>query len=150
MKKGKADRIAEEFNRLNFHDDGLAAIKIYRLNGRTNTARVDLSFQDDATGATKVLSFRDCGNIRQVMDFDVLSDNWFAQTEKAVSTKDVGKMEKFVRAQVGQWHVTYMPPSSKVKPIRKKLSSIKKYVLFRVTFFGGTIEVLARSFTFTK
>ena len=147
MKNGKMVRIAEEFSRLSFHDDGLASVEIYQLNKRRNAARVDLNFRDYATGATKILSFRDCGNIRNVMDFDVLADNWFAQTEKAVSTKDVGRMQKFVRRQMRHWHVTYMPPSSNVKPIRKKLSSIKKYVLFKVTFFGGTIEVLARSFT---
>jgi hypothetical protein len=40
-----------------------------------------------------------------------------------------------------------MPPTPKNKPITKTLKSIRGYVLFRITFFGGTAEILAKTFT---
>jgi hypothetical protein len=147
MRKKSAGNIVDKFNGLDLHDDGLRSVKVYSLDKRTNSANVDIEFLDDSTGAVKLLSFRGCGNLRYFMDFDVLANNWFAQTEKAISIRDLGRMQRFVRAQIPHWHVTYMPPSPKDKPIKKKLLSIRGYVLFRVTFFGGTIEVLARGFT---
>ena len=139
--------IAEKFNKLDFHDDGLSSIKVHSLDKKKNSVTIDFELRDDSSGATKLLSFRGCGNIRYIMDFDVLASNWFAQTERAASTSDAERMEKFVRTQVPHWRVTHMPPSPKDKPIRKKLSSLNDYVLFKLTFFGGTVEVLARSFT---
>lgn len=150
MKKNKKGGLVEKFNSLDFHDDGLKSVKIHPLNKRASSPSIDLEFRDDATGATKLLSFRGCGNLRYVMDFDVLAANWFAQTEKGAAISDTGRMQKFVRAQIPHWHVTYMPPSPKDKPIRKKLSSLRNYALFRVTFFGGTVEVLAKSFTLRR
>ena len=94
----------------------------------------------------KMLSIRGCANLRWLMDFDVLASDWFAQTEKATSITGADKMRNPWRLQTAHWHVKYMPPSPKDKPIRKKLLSIEKYVLFRLTFFGGTIDVLARDF----
>jgi hypothetical protein len=35
----------------------------------------------------------------------------------------------------------------KDKPIRKKLAAIRSYHLFRIDFFGGTVEILAKSFS---
>jgi hypothetical protein len=42
------------------------------------------------------------------------------------------------------WNVKYMPPLPKDKPIRKKLSSLSSYRLFKITFFGGAAEILAK------
>jgi len=150
MTKNKAEPVVKKFNKLDLHDDGLKAIRIHPLNKRTNSVNVDLEFQDDSTGGVKLLSFRRCGNLRYIMDFDVLAANWFAQTEKGAATSDGERLRKFIQAQKSHWHVTYMPPSPKDKPIRKKLFSLRSYALFKVTFFGGTIEVLAKSFTFRR
>ena len=81
------------------------------------------------------------------MDFDVLADNSQAgNTNTSVATTDVKRMKKFVRAQVSHWRTTYMPPTPKNKPIRQKIKQIRSYTLFRVAFFGGTAEVLAKQF----
>jgi hypothetical protein len=149
--KNKVGGLVDKFSRLDFHDDGLMSVTVHSLNSKgANSTKIEIEFRDDSTGARKLLSFGGCGNLRYLMDFDVLTDNRFAQTEKAASISEVGHMQKFVRSQMPHWHVRYMPPSPGDKPIKKKLSSIRKYVLFRVTFFGGTIEVLARSFTLRR
>jgi hypothetical protein len=39
-----------------------------------------------------------------------------------------------------------MPPVPENKPIRGKLSAIRNYILFSVKFFGGTAQILAKSY----
>ena len=146
MKKGKAQNVTQNFRLLDFHDDGLRSIKVCPPQAKVSSARVDLEFRDDSTGATKLLSFRSCANMRHLMDFDVLASNWAAQTHGTLSVTNVERMKKFVQSHRPYWHTEYMPPSPKDEPIRSKLSSLRKYVLFRMTFFGGIVEVLARDF----
>jgi hypothetical protein len=151
MKRVNKVAIAGRFNRLDLHDDAFTSLKIYPPRSLSNFTRVDFEFQDDSTGAVKVLSFRSCANFRFIMDFDVLASNWhFGNTEACVAKTEVSRMKKFVRAQQSHWRTTYMPPMPKDKPIRKKLESIRSYVWFRVAFFGGTAEVLAKNYTLTR
>jgi hypothetical protein len=135
------------FNKLDFHDDNLASVKIYPPRKRTDTAQIDFQFEDDSTGAMKLVSFHRCANLRYIMDFDVLAANWFAQTKCFAAEDDVNRVKRFVRSQMANWHVKYMPPMPRDKPIRKKLSAIRSYHLFRIDFFGGTVEILAKSFS---
>jgi hypothetical protein len=130
---------------LNLHDDNLVNVKVCLPKSRANTTRIEFLFCDDSTREAKRLSFKGCANVRYIMDFDVLTANWFAQTEGFDREADPIRMRKFVQAQVAHWHVRYMPPQPKDKPIRKKLSSIRSYRLFRIRFFGGTAEILAKN-----
>jgi hypothetical protein len=143
----KKDSLDCKFALVDLDDDNLVCVKISAPSTRTNITNIDFEFRDDATGAKKVLSFDGCANLRYIMDFDVLANNWVAQTELTKCNADTKKMKAFVRAQVPHWHVQYMPPSPRDLPIRKKLSSIRKYRLFKITFYGGTVEILARQFT---
>jgi hypothetical protein len=147
VKKIEKDAVARRFNRVGLHDDSLICVKISAPRTRRNIARIDFEFRDVATNAKKMLSFHGCANLRYIMDFDVLANNRFAQTEQTKCNADTKRMKEFIRAQMPHWHVQYMPPSPKDLPIRKKLSSIRNYRLFKVRFFGGTAEVLARRFT---
>jgi hypothetical protein len=138
----RADRAP--FGKLNFHDDALRFVEIHPGTKRKGEAKITFGFRDYGSGKPKVLSFHGCANLRCVLDFDVLADNWFAQTEGVAHLDDPRKMEKFVHAQTTHWHTRYMPPMPKDKPVRKKLASIRKFHLFKITFFGGTFEVLAK------
>jgi hypothetical protein len=81
------------------------------------------------------------------MDFDVLADNWYGgNTESSIAKTDVARMRKFVRAQMSHWRTAYMPPTPMDKPIRTKLASLRSFLLFRVAFFGGTAEILAKNY----
>ncbi len=94
-----------------------------------------------------MLSFHSCANFRFVMDFDVLADNWyFGNIAASVAKTDVKRISKFVRVQMSHWRTAYMPPLQKDKPVRRKLASLRSYILFRVAFFGGTAEVLAKNY----
>ncbi len=85
-----------------------------------------------------------------MMDFDVLADRWYFGTSGCVARTDVHRMKKFVRAQKSHWRTTYMPPMPKDMPIQKKLKSIRNYVLFRLEFFGGTAEILAKNYSLSR
>jgi hypothetical protein len=148
--KNSRQLVTKRFNNLDLHDDNLVSVSIHPPHSRKNSARIDLEFQDDASGKRKLLSFRHCANVRYLMDFDVLADNSFAQTDHASSFDDAKRMRKFIRAQMANWHTQYMPPTPKDKPIRKKLSSLDKYALFRITFFGGVVEILATNFVLSR
>ena len=80
------------------------------------------------------------------MDFDVLADPCVFGTDSSVSQADASGMRKFIPSQRPHGRVEYMPPGPRDKPIRRKLKSIRSYVLFKVAFFGGTAEVLAKNF----
>jgi hypothetical protein len=147
MRRTNKDVVADRFSKLDFHDDGLTSLRIHPPQSQNNFTRIEFEFQDDSTDSPKVLSFHSCANFRFVMDFDVLADNWhFGNTEASVAKTEVARMRKFVKAQMSHWRTTYMPPTPKDKPIRKKLESIRSYILFRVAFFGGTAEVLAKNY----
>ena len=75
-----------------------------------------------------------------------LADNWPFNTESSLAKTDVTRMRKFVKAQMAHRRTTYMPPMKKDKPVRKKLASLRSYILFRVAFFGGTAEILAKHY----
>lgn len=126
MKKSSIARVTSRFNNFDFHDDALVSVRICPPSTNTAVARIDFELLDDSSRAKKVLSFRSCANVRFIMDFDVIADNWFAQTQGTTSQTDMKRPQKFVRAQMGHWHVKYMAPSPRNKPIRKKLSSIRK------------------------
>jgi hypothetical protein len=146
MKRAEKDAIACRFSSLNFHDDDLLSVRLLAPRRKNDSAKLDFEFLDYSTRAKKLLSICGCVNLRWSMDFDVLADNWYAQTEAVKAESDPQKMKKFVRTQMRHWRVKYMPPLPMDKPIRKQLSSILRYRLFRITFFGGTVEVLARNF----
>lgn len=111
-----------------------------------NVTRIEFGFLDDATQKKKTLAFHQCANVRFIMDFDVLADQCVFGTEGSKAQVDVSRMRQFIQSQRRHWRTEYMPPFSKDKPIRQKLKSIRSYVLFKVAFYGGTAEVLAKNF----
>jgi hypothetical protein len=133
--------------RWDFHDDNLLAVNVISPRKTGALASVQIDLQDDATGAAKRLTVAGCANIRWVMDFNVLADNWFAQTEGFTIHHDIEKMKRFVIQQRKHWRVTYMPPLPPEKPIIRKLASIRRYRLFQIKFYGGTVEILGQRIT---
>ena len=147
MKRTNKTALADRFNELDFHDDALTGLRVHPPHNRNNFTRIDFELRDDSSGSAKVLSFKGCANFRFVVDFDVLADHWhFGNTKSSVAKTDVQQMETFVRSHMSHWRTTYMPSTREDKPIRKKLSSLRSYVLFRVAFFGGTEDVLAKNY----
>jgi hypothetical protein len=127
------------------HDDNLLGIQVTSPRKKNELATIHIDLQDDATGGVKRITMSRCTNIRWVMDFNILADNWFAQTNAFTVVSDLKKMKSFVESQRRHWRVKYMHPSSPDNPIKGKLASIRSFRLFQIKFFGGTLEVLAKS-----
>jgi len=127
------------------HDDNLLGVQVTSPRKPKELATIHVDLQDDATGGMKRVTISRCANIRWVMDFNVLADNWFAQTNEFTVVTDLKKMKSFVEGQRRHRRVKYMNPSSPDKPIKAKLASIRSFRLFQIKFFGGTLEVLAKS-----
>ncbi len=49
-----------------------------------------------------------------------------------------------MKRQKRHWNVSY---ERSIDPLPKKLLDAEKYVLFRVRVFGGTLNIVARSFS---
>jgi hypothetical protein len=138
--------ISDKFSRLDFYDDKLLSIQIRLAQRPGKRTQLSFVFADDGTGKVKTLSITDPANIRLNADFDVLADNWFALTGQLSAHSDVARMKNIVKDHVRHWRAKYLPPTSKTKPIDKKLARIGAYTLFKIALHGGTIEVLADNY----
>ena len=150
MKRANKDAVTDRFNKLDFHDDALKTVNLRPPRSRKDFTRIDFELLDESTNSVKMLSFHRCANFRFVMDFDVLADNWPFNTQSSVAKTDTTRMRRFVKAQMSHWRTTYEPPMTRDKPVKKKLESLRSYILFRVAFFGGTAEILAKHYSFNR
>jgi hypothetical protein len=151
MKRAGAINVANRFAKLDFHDDALISITINPPHSAKNLTRIEFGFKDDATGRVKIPSFQSCANVRFVADFDVLANNWhFGNTKALAAETDPTQMRKFVIQQSSHWRTAYMPPMSRKEPVKQKLKKIRNYNLFKLAFFGGTAEILAKGYKLSR
>jgi hypothetical protein len=108
MNRANNDAVAARFNKMDFHDDALKALKLHPPSSRSNSTRIDFELQGDSTSSVNVLSFHGCANFRFAMDFDVLADNWPFNTESAVARTDATRMRKVVKVQMAHWRTTFI------------------------------------------
>jgi hypothetical protein len=139
------EAIAESYQLLNLHDDTLVGLKALPTlsRGDTTGSVVEIRLR---TGdqSEHVVRFLGCANLRVAMDFDVLAGNLMPNTSGAEAHCDVEKMEALMRSQQKDWDVEY--GHGVRSPLTKKLDSIDELVFFRVQFFGGAVDVVARDF----
>jgi hypothetical protein len=147
MRRPKKKHVPLSFKDLDLHDDVLKEITIHAPTTRSNSTQIELEFLDDSSGKRKVLVFRNCGNVRYLMDFDVVAANSFASTKETKADSDISRKRRFVHSQTSHWRTRYIPPSRRDRPVTHKMASISRYTLFSIHFFGGTLEVLAMGFS---
>ena len=78
------------------------------------------------------------------MDFDVLAQNLPPNTSRVEAHTNLNQMRDLVRSQKKDWDVTYAPGVE--SPINGKLDAMNDFVAFRVQFFGGVVDVIARDY----
>ena len=144
LQKAGRDPIARKVAMLDVHDDELISVRITKPRARRGKPALEFELGDDTTGDVKLLSFPGVANLRFSMDFDVLRQNWFAQTDGLSCAADVAWMKRFVRSQKKEWRTQYMGRMNRQKPIRSKLAAIRNYRRFTLKFYGGTAEILAK------
>jgi len=143
--------VAKKFNALDFHDDNLLSARISPVGLGRRGATIELRIEVDTTGEIRVLRFLGCVNCMWNLDFDVLADNErVGNIHGSQAAVDLSAARQFVESMRRHWRTTYVPLSRKNHPIRRKLKELRRYTLFRLRFFGGTAELLARSSTLKK
>jgi hypothetical protein len=159
-----SERRAEAFRRLDLHDDTLLDLRLIPPSCRRDysSLRVELLRGKDR----RVLIFGECLNVVVRVDCDVLGENWPDNTSGVAADTRPQALAKFALKQRHLWDVEYetidgrgtSPMPKKLQrmsryvlggtsPMPKKLQRMSRYVLYRLQFFGGRVEALARTFT---
>jgi hypothetical protein len=142
--------IAEKFNELNIHDDTLAGVKVLpsqkpKCGGESV---VEVRLIRNSAENSMAIQFTECANLRIAMDFDVLAGNLKPNTSGSDAHTDVEQIRDLMRAQEVDWDVGYGGFSS--SPLWRKMGVANELVFFRVQFFGGVVEVIARDYKVTE
>jgi len=148
----RAELIAQRFRRLNFHDDTLLEVRVLpvyhrkrKLHGRNVRSIIEIYLLSRCLETTtRVIRFYRCANLKVAMDFDVLADNLPPNTSYVGADTNQKRMRSLIKSQKADWHVTYEPIAR--PPVLEKTGSLGELVYFRVQFFGGVVDVIARRF----
>jgi hypothetical protein len=151
----RAERTAQRFRRLNFHDDTLIELRVLpshhrrkKLRGNNVRSVVELCLYRYWENTYRVIRFHRCANLRVAVDFDVLADNLPPNTSYVDADTNKARMRRLIKSQELEWGVTYEVKSS--TPIPAKLLALDELVSFRVQFFGGVVDVMARRYEVVK
>jgi hypothetical protein len=115
-------QIAAEFSTIDAHDDTVESLAIIPAPNRRTSCKVELTLFRHWGKKHRLLRFTGCTNISLVAD------------------------TKIMRRQKSSWNVSYQ---KSIDPLPPKLAAADKYTLFRVRFFGGVLEVIAKSYKLT-
>ena len=78
------------------------------------------------------------------MDFDVLAQNLLPNTSSVDAHTNLNRMRDLMQSQKKDWGVEYAGTS--ISPLAEKLAALSELVSFRVQFFGGVVDVIARDY----
>ena len=138
--------IADSFSSIGAHDDTIEAINVIPAAGRAS-CKVSITLYRHWENKRRLLQFTGCTNINLKADATVLLGNAPNNTCGLEATASVDEIMKLIRSQKKDWNITYQ---ENIDPLPAKLAMAKNYVLFRVRVFGGILEVVAKSFKFTR
>ena len=138
--------IAESFRDLNFHDYTLIDVRIlpsqFPRQGMKSVVQIQL--RQNSESKPTVIQFSGCANLRVAMDFDVLAGNLDPNTSDVDAHTDPRLIQELMESQEADWNVGYGSRAN--SPLKGKLAALDEFVFFRVQFFGGAIDVIARDF----
>ena len=142
------EKRAAAFRKLDLHDDTLLDLRFIPPVDRRGPSSVRLDLRSTWGEGQHALTFTDCANLSVRLDCDVLKSNWPINTSGVAAEARSAALEKFALSQRHLWDVDYAAEDGRdISPMPKKLKSISRLTLYRVQFFGGRVEVLARKFT---
>ena len=139
-------KIAAKFSAIDAHDDTIESIEVTPAIGR-KSCRVKLTLYRHWEKKHRSLEFIGCANISMMADTTVILNNAPSNTCCLEASAAVGDIVKIMRSQRKAWNVTYQ---KSIDPLPIKIASAKNFVLFRVRLFGGNLEIVAKSFKFSR
>jgi hypothetical protein len=140
------ETIAKSFRELDFHDDTFIDLRVLPSQPAEEAAQsiVEIHLLHYSEQKLRYIRFSGCTNLRVAMDFDVLAHNLPTNTSRVEAHTNLNQMRDLIRSQKKDWDVTYAPGVE--SPITRKLDAMEGLVAFRVQFFGGVVDVIARNY----
>ena len=137
--------IAKQFSELDFHDDTFVSMTVLpaQTRGDVTGSVIELRLSPSHSQKKRLVQFIGCANLRVGLDFDVLASNLSPNTSGVESHVDANLMRELMQSQKRDWDVGY---GSMRSPLDDKLEALGELVCFRVQFFGGVVEIIAREF----
>jgi hypothetical protein len=137
--------IAQTFRNLDFHDNTFVDMKVFPTQTPGDIAgsviEIELLQHPDEK---RTLRFLGCANLKVGIDFDVLAHNLAPNTSGVDAHTDKALISELMISQECDWDVGYAGTSS--NPLHKKLDLLDELICFRVQFFGGLVEIIARQY----
>ncbi|HEY2082212.1 MAG TPA: hypothetical protein VGI88_05465 [Verrucomicrobiae bacterium] len=138
------ETIAKAFKYLDFHDDTFVEMKVLPSQCPGDGGQSFVEIQLSNASEMRTIRFLGCANLRVAMDFDVLAGNLLPNTSRVDAHTHCGRMRNLMESQKTDWDVTYAKTAR--SPLADKLAALNEYVSFRVQFFGGAVDVIAREY----
>ena len=138
--------IADSFRVLDFHDDTFAGMRVLPVQSRENdtSSVVEIELLQRSDKKPRVLRFVGCVNLRVAMDFDILADNFPINTSGVDADTNPNRIKNLMESQKRDWTISYASGLTTV--FMKKLELLEEFVFFRVQFFGGAVEIVAKMY----
>jgi hypothetical protein len=139
------ETMVTSFRALDFHDDTFLDLRVLpsQLCGDGAQSLVEIQLLHHSEKNLHI-RFSGCANLRVAMDFDVLAQNSPSNTSRLEAHTNLNQMRDFIHSQKKDWDLAYA--SGIESPLTKKLAAMNEFVAFRVQFFGGVVDVLARKY----
>jgi hypothetical protein len=144
MTTATPDLRAERFSSLDIHDDTVEAVELIPGCTRRDSGKLQVTLFRRWENKRRLLTFHDCENIQMNVDATVLARNGPSNTCDAWASADPEAIASLMNSQRRFWNVKYQ---KSIDPKAAKVSRASKLVLFRVRMFGGTLNIVARTFT---
>jgi hypothetical protein len=140
------ETIAQSFRELDFHDDTFIDLRVLpsQLRGEGVQSLVEIQLLHYSEKKLRHIRFFGCANLRVAMDFDVLAQNLPPNTSRVEAHANLNQMRDLIRSQKKDWDITYAPGVE--SPLTSKLAAMDDLISFRVQFFGGAVDVIARNY----
>ena len=140
------ETIAKSFRELDFHDDTFIDLRVLPSQSSEGATQSLVEIQLLHYSEKKLLCIRfpGCANLRVAMDFDVLAQNLPPNTSRPGAHTNLNQMRDLIHSQKKDSDVAYAPGVE--SPLTRKLAAMDAFVAFRVQFFGGVVDVIARNY----
>lgn len=141
------NQIVAKFEAVDAHDDTVEGISFHPPAKRGGKSSVTVTLFRHWENTRRLVTFTDCANIETIVDSDVLKDNAPNNTCSFEARADAAEIEALMRRQKKSWNVSY---EKSIDPLPKKLTKAPNLVLFRIRLFGGSIVIVAKSFSIKR
>jgi len=140
-------QVAERFEALDVHDDTVEEIRFLPGSRRKHSATVVVALHRHWEDKHRLLRFSGVANYEVLLDADTLRDNAPCNTFSTEASTNDQEISSRMRKHKRAWNVSY---DKSIDPLSAKADSLPALVLFRLRIFGGTLEVIARSFSIRR